>query len=312
MKAIWSHLVEALLQVWCSHSFSHVSVTGVGQKELPFCCQCSPNVLPAVYIFLTSVHYANITWDRESSNKRWAGWFDNIYHAMIEMCQLKFSNIVYTATDICTSMSGYECFMLFTCENNKEPVRNVKIQDMSKTSQDKTKELSNTIEQRFSIPVLAPPRSAYFAYLSVNTPDSDNQLVRSALHAWTVFRLTCSLHRVYCSLLPEQRKSTEVYFISEHSFMDLRCATSSRMDECDIIYLCKYIQFKFTSCTFICTLNGIYTFASNWNHGGMSCDVHFTGHLHLNRTNIWNDKSNIRNMQSRGARGLELRTAAIE
>ncbi len=30
--------------------------------------------------------------------------------------------------------------------------------------------------------------------LFVNTPDSDNQLVRSALHAWTVFRLTCSLH----------------------------------------------------------------------------------------------------------------------
>ncbi len=36
--------------------------------------------------------------------------------------------------------------------------------------------------------------------LLVNTPDSDNQLVRSALRAWTVFRLTCSLHRVHCSL----------------------------------------------------------------------------------------------------------------
>ncbi len=47
--------------------------------------------------------------------------------------------------------------------------------------------------------------------LFVNTPDSDNQLVRSALRAWTVFRLTCSLHGVHCSLhgvhcslLPEQ------------------------------------------------------------------------------------------------------------
>ncbi len=29
----------------------------------------------------------------------------------------------------------------------------------------------------------------------------------------------------------------------DHSFMDLRCATSSRTDECDIIYLCKYRQF---------------------------------------------------------------------
>ncbi len=93
--------------------------------------------------------------------------------------------------------------------------------------------------------------------------------------------------------------------------MDLRCATSSRTDECDIIYLCKYIQFEFTSCTLICTLNGIYTFASNWNHAGISCDVHFAGHLRSNRTNILSNKSNIRNMQSGGARGLELRTAAI-
>ncbi len=57
-----------------------------------------------------------------------------------------------------------------------------------------------TVCQRFSIPVLAPPRSAYFACLSLLTPDSDHQLVRSALRAWTVFRLTCSLHRVHCSL----------------------------------------------------------------------------------------------------------------
>ncbi len=55
--------------------------------------------------------------------------------------------------------------------------------------------------QRFSIPVLAPPPLCIFSMsLFVNTPDSDNQLVRSALHAWTVFRLTCSLHRVHCSL----------------------------------------------------------------------------------------------------------------
>ncbi len=42
---------------------------------------------------------------------------------------------------------------------------------------------------------------------------------------------------------PWAGKSAKVYFISEHSFMDLRCATSSRTDECDVIYLCKYIQF---------------------------------------------------------------------
>ncbi len=72
-----------------------------------------------------------------------------------------------------------------------------------------------------------------------------------------LFRLTCSLHSVHCSLLPEQGKAAEVYFTSEHSFMDLRCATSLRTDECDIIYVCKYIQFKFTSRTLQCTMNGI-------------------------------------------------------
>ncbi len=85
--------------------------------------------------------------------------------------------------------------------------------------------------------------------LLVNTPDSGNLLVRSALRAWTVFRLTCSLHSVHCSLLTKQGKSIVVYFNSEHSFMDLRCATSSHTDECDIIHLCKYIQFKFMSRT---------------------------------------------------------------
>ncbi len=103
----------------------------------------------------------------------------------------------------------------------------------------------------------APPLYIFFMSLLVNTPDSDNQLVRSALHEWTVFRLTCSLHSVHCSLLPEQGKAAEVYFTSEHSFMDLRCATSLCTDECDIIYVCKYIQFKFTSRTLQCTMNGI-------------------------------------------------------
>ncbi len=146
----------------------------------------------------------------------------------------------------------------------------------------------------------AHPLCIFCMSLLVNTPDSDNLHVRSALRALTVFWLTCSL-------LPEQWISVEVYFTSEHSFMDLRSAMCSRTVECDIIYRCRYIQFKFTSRTLQCTLNGIYTFASKWNHGGISCDIHFAGHLCLNRTNVWSDKSNIRNVQSRGAWGLELR-----
>ncbi len=49
-----------------------------------------------------------------------------------------------------------------------------------------------------SSPHAPPPLCIFCMSLFVNTPDSDNQLVRSALHAWTVFRLTCSLHRVHC------------------------------------------------------------------------------------------------------------------
>ncbi len=44
--------------------------------------------------------------------------------------------------------------------------------------------LSSTIlDQRFSTPVLAPPRSAHFACLCcLNTPDSDHQLIRRKFH----------------------------------------------------------------------------------------------------------------------------------
>ncbi len=63
---------------------------------------------------------------------------------------------------------------------------------------------------------------------------------------------------------------------------------------------------------FMCTFNGIYTFALNCNHDGISCDVPFAGHLRSNRTNVWSDKRNIQNVQSGGGvRGLELRTAAL-
>ncbi len=81
----------------------------------------------------------------------------------------------------------------------------------------------------------APPLCIFCMSLFVNTPDSDNQLVRSALHAWTVFWLTCSLHRVHCSLLPEQGKSAEVYFISEHSFMNVRNVHAQRLHAWTIV-----------------------------------------------------------------------------
>ncbi len=101
-----------------------------------------------------------------------------------------------------------------------------------------TPELAN---QGLTRPEGSQFQSSHKESVFVNTPDSDNQLVRSAFREWAVYWLTCSLHSVHCSLLSEQGKSVEVYFTSEHSFMDLRSATSSRTDKCDIIYLCEYL-----------------------------------------------------------------------
>ncbi len=53
-----------------------------------------------------------------------------------------------------------------------------------------------------------------------------------------MFRLTCSLHSVHYSLRRVIRWSL-LHFGT--SYMDMCCATSSNTDECDIIYLCKYI-----------------------------------------------------------------------
>ncbi len=112
------------------------------------------------------------------------------------------------------------------------------------------------------------------------------------------------IHSVHCSLLHEQGKSVVVYFTLEHSFMV--CAVERLQVErvwhhIPLIYtiLIHVLHFEWN------------TFASNWNHGRISCDVHFAGHLRLNRTNIWSYKSNIQNVQSGGARGLELRTADL-
>ncbi len=48
-----------------------------------------------------------------------------------------------------------------------------------------------------------------------------------------------------------------------------------------------------------------HTFVSNWNLGGISCDVRFAGHLRSNRTNAWSDERNIQMCRVGG--GLELR-----
>ncbi len=114
-----------------------------------------------------------------------------------------------------------------------------------------------------------------------------------------------------CPLLPTPwaGEAAEVYFTSEHSLMDLRCATSLRTDECDIIYGCNIYNLNSRLAHFNALWMEYVRFElESWR---ISCDVHFAGHLRSNRTNVWSDKSNIWNVQSGGARGLELRTAAL-
>ncbi len=93
------------------------------------------------------------------------------------------------------------------------------------------------LDQRFSIPVLA---------LFVNTPDSDNQLVRSALHAWTVFRLTCSLHRVHCSLLPEQ--GNPLKFTSFRNIHSWICAAQRLHARTSVTSYTSVNIYNFNSC----------------------------------------------------------------
>ncbi len=103
----------------------------------------------------------------------------------------------------------------------------------------------------------ALPPPAYFACLSLLT-----HLIRkiSSLEVLSVHELCSDWHARYtqCPLLPtpgagEIRCSLLHFGTFIHS---LRCATASSTDECDIIYF-WYIQFKFTSHTLICSLNGI-------------------------------------------------------
>ena len=56
------YLVESFLKVRCPHSFCHVSVSRMGQEEFPLGCQSGTDVLPAVNVLLTAVHYADISY----------------------------------------------------------------------------------------------------------------------------------------------------------------------------------------------------------------------------------------------------------
>ncbi len=98
----------------------------------------------------------------------------------------------------------------------------------------------------FPISVLAPPPPRIFCMSRlVNRPDSDHQLVRRELRAWTV---PIDMLPTQCSLLPTRWAGNISWSLFHFGTFihGLCCAASSHTDEtykrsvkCDIIYLCK-------------------------------------------------------------------------
>ncbi len=146
--------------------------------------------------------------------------------------------------------------------------------------------------------------------LFVNTPDSDSLI--SSLEVCSVHELCSDWHASYTvSIAPYSlSRGNPLKFTSLrniHSWFALRNFKHRRVwHHIPLIYTIlihvshTYMHFEWNM------------FASNWNHGGISCDVHFAGHLRSNRTNIWSNKSKIYEMCRGGwVRGLELRPADL-
>lgn len=85
-----------------------------------------------------------------------------------------------------------------------------------------------------------------------------------------MFPLTWSLHSVHCSLLPEHRKSVEVYFTLKHSFTDLRYAIAGSV----------FTQTKFTREVWQCIS------VNKYNHISAHFNALWIEHIHSLWTRI--------------------------
>ncbi len=173
----------------------------------------------------------------------------------------------------------------------------------SKTSKNK-KKLSCSSEVLNSSP--RAPRSAYLACLSLLT-----HLIQiiSLLEVPSMHELCSDWHAPYTgSIAPYSlSRGNPLKFTLFRNIYSWICATQRLHVRTSVTSYTSVNIYNFNS-----RLAHLYALWMECIHGGISCDVHFAGHLRSNRTNIWSDKSNIRNMQSGGGvRGLELRTAAV-
>ncbi len=83
-----------------------------------------------------------------------------------------------------------------------------------------------------------------------------------------------SVNPLKCISLRNVQNRTVLHTTVNITFGTVFTHRQNLLENCEIIHLCKEIQYKFTS-----RIYGAYTLALNWNHGGISGDVHFAGHL---------------------------------
>lgn len=46
--------------MWCAHTLCQMSVSRVGEEELPLCSESRTNVLLSINVFLAAIHHTNV------------------------------------------------------------------------------------------------------------------------------------------------------------------------------------------------------------------------------------------------------------
>ncbi len=166
--------------------------------------------------------------------------------------------------------------------------------------------LDEHLVQRFSIPVLAPP-PPLSAYLKIYLSQHLIHII-SLLEVRFVHELCSDWHAPYTEFIAPYSMSrwNPLKFTSLRNFHSWICTAQHIHARTSVTSYTSVNIYNLNS--HLAHFNALwmdahYKFASNWNHVGISCDVHFAGHLRSNRTNFWSNKSNIRNVQSGGGWG---------
>lgn len=51
--------------MWCAHTLCQMSVSRVGEEELPLCSKSRTNVFLSIDVFLAAVHHTNVAWTQQ-------------------------------------------------------------------------------------------------------------------------------------------------------------------------------------------------------------------------------------------------------